>query len=149
MKAGDQVQQRGFSAARGADNAEELAGFDFQIDVVEREQLSTVIGFVAERNSVQSHFRNSRSVTAAEGSNCGPTSSSARYARGTLCDRPKKKVELLDSASLNCLFSLFRQHLIQSDQIVNSGQIGHLLSQKTGFVRRSEPRSSSESRSGS
>src|ERR1700686_3997438 len=38
VKSGDQVQQRGFSAARWSHNAEKFACFHFQIDVIEREQ---------------------------------------------------------------------------------------------------------------
>ncbi len=45
VKPGNQVQQRGFSAARWSDNAEEFACFHFQIDVVEREQARAVIAF--------------------------------------------------------------------------------------------------------
>src|SRR5690349_7045601 len=38
MQAGDQMQQRGLSAARGTNDAEELTGPNLQVDVIEREQ---------------------------------------------------------------------------------------------------------------
>ncbi|SRR5579872_1169998 len=38
VKPSDQVQQRGFSAARWSNNAEEFACLHFQVNVIEREQ---------------------------------------------------------------------------------------------------------------
>ena len=48
MESSNQVQQRGFPAARWSNNTEEFSGFHFQIDVVERQQARTVVGLVAE-----------------------------------------------------------------------------------------------------
>ena len=40
VKAEQQVGQRGFAGAAGADERDELAGFDFEIDVVQRDLLA-------------------------------------------------------------------------------------------------------------
>src|SRR5579871_4592377 len=47
------MQQRGFSAARGAHDAQKFARCDFEIDVVQGQQARAVIGSVAQANTVE------------------------------------------------------------------------------------------------
>src|SRR5262249_1786727 len=50
------VQQRGFSRARRADKADDLAGRDVEIDLIENQQFA-VAGFVAPLEAAQTEAR--------------------------------------------------------------------------------------------
>jgi hypothetical protein len=48
VQAGDDVEQRGFAAARGADQNQKFAGFDFQIDVLEHLDVAEGLAHVSD-----------------------------------------------------------------------------------------------------
>src|SRR5690348_4145577 len=73
MQTCDQMQQRGFSATRGANNAHELAGAHLQVDAVEGEQALSTLRAVAEANVAESNLGNAPSSGVHRPSNGGGT----------------------------------------------------------------------------
>ena len=57
LQSGNQMEKGGLAASRGTDDAEKLAGFDLQVDAIEREQFRSV-GLVTERDVFQPNLRN-------------------------------------------------------------------------------------------
>src|SRR5271165_2848233 len=62
MQSRDQMQQRGLAAAGGANDAQELAGFDFEVDVVERKQAFAALRAIAQADVAQPNFGDSREI---------------------------------------------------------------------------------------
>src|SRR5579864_2067952 len=57
LQASNQMQERRFAAARRSHDAEKLTGFDFEVDVVEREQPLVFLGLITEANFAERNFR--------------------------------------------------------------------------------------------
>ena len=57
VEAGDQMKQRGLSAAGWADDAEEFAGLDLQINIFERDEPMVRIGGVAQTHVLERQLR--------------------------------------------------------------------------------------------
>jgi hypothetical protein len=49
MQTGNEMQQRGFTATRRANNAHKLARLHLQLDAIERQQTASISVLVAER----------------------------------------------------------------------------------------------------
>src|ERR1700734_2394140 len=58
LQARDQMQQSGFAATRGSDDADELAGMHLKIDVVESEQALSRLRAITEANLAEADFAN-------------------------------------------------------------------------------------------
>ena len=121
MQAGDQMQQRGFTATGGADDADELSGTHLKINVVESEQALSALGVVARADLAQADLGRLLRNRGRGAANRDWPQLAVRTTRSTASeDRKQGRRELETgwgtferSYSLDCLSSLFREDLVE------------------------------------
>src|SRR5579863_662715 len=82
MKAGDQMEQRGLAAARGADDAEKFSGSNLKVDVIQSKESFARLGAVAQGDAVESNFRDLRRDVAYPAACRRRSDSASRASRG-------------------------------------------------------------------